>query len=149
MTRRYTDAEKADALERYVEHGPSEAARQTGIPKGTVGRWAREAGLDGTLRAQKTQAATDARHRDWVLQRLEEANAAGETAAKAREAIVKALEAGEIKGRDLATVYGVLIDKAQLLSGEATEAHDHRLSTSAIIERADDNVESIFSRRTS
>lgn len=42
MTRAtYTDEQRQQALAIYAEHGPGAAARETGIPKGTIASWAR------------------------------------------------------------------------------------------------------------
>lgn len=43
--RRYTDDERAAALEQYAELGQNAAARATGIPGPTLTRWARAAGV--------------------------------------------------------------------------------------------------------
>lgn len=55
---RYTPQQKADALDLYAAHGPAEAERRTGIPKGTIASWASRAGL-ATVAADVTRAATE------------------------------------------------------------------------------------------
>ena len=60
MARRaYTEDEKAEALRIYEEHGPTAAQKQTGIPKGTITRWAKAAGVE-TVSAENTRKATEA-----------------------------------------------------------------------------------------
>lgn len=44
--REYTEEQKAKALRLYVEVGPCEAARRTGIPKASIIRWAKAAGFE-------------------------------------------------------------------------------------------------------
>lgn len=55
----YTDAQRADTIAAYIEHGPREAARRTGIPARTITRWAAAAGVS-TEATAKTTAATQA-----------------------------------------------------------------------------------------
>jgi hypothetical protein len=55
----YTDEQKAEALDLYVEVGPAEAGSLTGIPSGTIRSWAHRADLP-RLRYQKTEEATQA-----------------------------------------------------------------------------------------
>ncbi len=45
MSNTYTDEQRAEALTLYVEHGAAYTARQTGINKRTISRWAQEANL--------------------------------------------------------------------------------------------------------
>lgn len=59
MARRvYTEEQKAEALRIYENEGPSEAARQTGIPKGTIAAWGKRTGVQ-TYAAQNTREATE------------------------------------------------------------------------------------------
>lgn len=57
MNRTYTDELKAEALELYQQDGPSAAARELGIPKTTIHRWAKRAGITAPT-AERTAAAT-------------------------------------------------------------------------------------------
>ena len=65
MARTYTDTQKTDAVNLYVEHGLAEAHHRTGIPKPSLRNWARAAGHDtatlGSRAASKTAAATEAK----------------------------------------------------------------------------------------
>ena len=64
MARRaYTDDEKAEALKLYEEHGPSAVQKRLGIPKGTVGRWAKAAQI-GTVRSENVRARVEAAQLD-------------------------------------------------------------------------------------
>ena len=76
-------------------------------------------------RRQRTEAARMEAERKWANRRSNEADAAGVTAARARQAIVDALVAKDDKmTRASAIAYGILVDKAQLLSGDATARID-------------------------
>ena len=64
MARRaYTEDEKAEALKLYEEQGPGAVQKQLGIPKGTVGRWAKAAGV-GTVRTENVRARVEAAQLD-------------------------------------------------------------------------------------
>lgn len=56
---------RAEALEAYKRFGLAQATRESGIPKSTLRRWAREEGLDTSelagASAAQTEAATEAR----------------------------------------------------------------------------------------
>lgn len=124
----YTDDQKAEALALHLEHGTAEASRRTGIPSRTIIRWAGETGQTAQANAEKTQAARAQGAQQvsamWADYRSREAAAAGGAAANARRAIHAAIEDGGTNyardAKDLAVVYGILIDKAELLSGNAT-----------------------------
>lgn len=76
-------------------------------------------------RRRRTESAKLEASRKWSNRRSAEADAAGITAARARRAIVDAIEVTDDKmTRAAAIAYGVLIDKAQLLSGDATARVD-------------------------
>lgn len=156
MTRRtYSAEDRAHALEAYLQHGLAEAARLSGVPRGTLSSWAVRAGV-------QTDAAAAAAHREQT------------EAARARWAEVTHEQREELAGRLLAEVHtlldqvqepttyyrvvtlsggtgvgasaevvpvdvphplakdqqarvaavAALVDKLQLLTGEATERHD-------------------------
>lgn len=140
---RYTAADKQHALDEWQEHGTAEAARRTGITTRTLTRWANAAGMMSEDRREKTTDARAAGAQQvsevWADYRSKEAAAAGATASRMRNAILEQVE-GEpimetidgaevqigtlIDGRNLQSLsvaYGILIDKAELLSGHATE----------------------------
>ena len=107
-----------------------EAAKFVGVAGETVRNrakregWQRndeEAAKRAAERAERSHAARMEAERKWANRRSTEADAAGITAARARQAIVDALTAKDDKmTRASAIAYGILIDKAQLLSGDAT-----------------------------
>ena len=124
---KYTDKQRAAAVALYDEHGTAETAKRTGITPRTIRRWAKDAGHvseDNTKKTTKARAVGAQRVAEaWGTFREAEASGAGTTATQVRDAIVAAVDHGKRtrEARDLAVVYGILIDKAELLSGNATQ----------------------------
>lgn len=108
---------RAKALAIYLESGPAEASRQTGVPTGTVSQWARRKGVTLT-RSLQTLGATEASKtsRESRLERLAETLV---TIAYDRAEWIK-LQAPSEDTRAPMTVAAIAIDKAQLLTGKAT-----------------------------
>ncbi len=108
----------------------TEAARAGGTNRETVRRraiddgWQRndeQAEQAAEERRRQGEAARIEADRRWSNRRSREADAAGITAARARQAIIEAItDKDEKMIRATAVAYGILIDKAQLLSGAAT-----------------------------
>ena len=124
----YTDTQRSEAVALYDEHGTAEAAKRTGITPRTIRRWANAAGHVSEANTQKTvkarAAGAERVAQAWGDFREAEAMGAGAVAIRAREAIVKALgdpATSATEAKALAITYGILIDKAELLSGHATE----------------------------
>jgi transposase-like protein len=122
----YTAEQKQQAVNLYTQHGTAETARQTGISPTSIKRWAAQAGATVQTNTQKTvkarAAAAERITVHWSDYRSQEATAAGSAATRLRRQIVEASDAGNanlLRARTIA--YGVLIDKAELLSGQATE----------------------------
>jgi transposase-like protein len=134
MAQPYSDEFKAEVLETYRTDGPSEAARRHGVHKTTLLRWARAAGVvtvSGTKKA--TEAACEALEAVRARLRTKLALRADEMLDRLNEPMTVYVGSGanptpvEIARpnastcRDFATTAAILIDKLQLLSGEATE----------------------------
>jgi hypothetical protein len=94
----------------------------------TIRRWAAAAGAieavpDAVEKTAAARAAAAERvSRSWADFREQEALASGALAARLRAEIRSRVDAGA-QGRDvqaLAVSYGILVDKAELLSGQAT-----------------------------
>lgn len=159
--REYTAEQKAGALRLYVEVGPCEAARQTGIDKRLISKWAKKAGLV-TVAAQKRVAG------------FEEAEAAAAcTRAKLKRRLLE--KALDLLGRmdqphidfkgsgnlgpvevtypkptasacaSYATAVGILIDKFRLENGEVTGREE--VVTVDAVDREIQRLESELSRR--
>lgn len=111
---------KAEALRLVAEVGPCEAARRLGIPEGTVKSWARRAGISSPNGEQTAKAVATASVA-WAVRRAALVDEMGRAATKAVARLNERLDGDTTTGlRDLAVSAAVMIDKAQLLSGQAT-----------------------------
>lgn len=126
--KRYTASEKARAMQLYKEHGPSVTSRRLGIPYETIRRWANDAGVirdevspkDQTAKAHAVAAQRASQK--WADIREREADAAGDAAQQARERILDVLVTDDAQMlRAAVNAYETLINKAEQLSGQATE----------------------------
>jgi transposase-like protein len=118
--RTYTPEQREEALRLVAEHGPAEASRRLTIPAGTVRSWAWRYGVATPVpESERTRAATDAAKLSWAQRRLELAKETGAVAADLLERIREATKAADV--RSLASGFGVLVEKAQLLDGAVTE----------------------------
>ena len=128
MTRtRYSDEQKREALDLFLEHGASEAGRRTGIPAGTIAAWASRAGMTGpptpeVVNALAVQAVTIAERKQALAGEL------GKLAAAAVAKLAERIEADEISAKDLVSALTATVDRMQLLTGAATE----RIETTAV-----------------
>lgn len=112
----YTAAERQHALDLYKQHGPAEAGRQTGIPSATIRTWAKRSG-ETVSRAAHAQANVDAARLTWAQRRGELTIRSGEVAANLLEQIAAAKPR---EARLLSAAFAVVVDRAQLLAGDAT-----------------------------
>lgn len=133
MSQAYTDKQKTEALELYMEHGPAEASRQCDIPSGTIRSWAYRADLP-RLRYEKTEAATKASSARAELKREELRELLLDQAVDLLHRMnsphkdFKGKDADEVwwdlapsgATKDYATAAAILIDKYRLEMGEAT-----------------------------
>lgn len=142
---KYDAATKTRALAIYVERGPRDAAAETGVPVGTISSWAKRAGLQSQA-GENLAAAVEARSLRLELKRSELAERMYDESAKLLDQLwrpttyFKIVTVGTGDGtsdvavgraeveqptfRDqqaIMTSVGIAVDKAQLLSGEATE----------------------------
>lgn len=124
--RRYTASERARTLQIYREYGPTIAAQRMGIPYETVRRWAKNSGeTPPTTMAQVATAHAAAAVRTagkWADVRESEADSAGDAARIARERILDLVITDDHQMlRAAVNAYEVLINKAEMMSGQATE----------------------------
>jgi len=142
---RYTEQQRAEALALFVEHGPAEASKRTGIPGGTIASWGNRAGIaseapERIRPAQEQRQATIAARKATLAERmLTKAEAIlGQLDANLTEKHVKVVSCGSNLGSEVEIVevtydrpptgdqkrivdaVAVLVDKIQLLTGEAT-----------------------------
>ena len=163
----WTDETKEQALDIYAEHGPAEAAKQTGVPYRTVHRWARKANLSYAT-AKKEHVERLTRHRAELAERLY--TEAGQLLDQLhhtttdRKVVTSRGEPPAIVDVDLdkprfadqkhiVTSAAIAIDKAQLLTGEATERTEATTTEGDIWSKArdeygDEMVDELKERRT-
>lgn len=116
----YTPEEKAAALELYATLGAAETARRTGIGAATIRSWASRTGA-ATVLQEEREASVRALRAQWAERRMVMVHEIGAVAHMALAQAEAAVAAG--KGRDakdFATTMAILVDKAQLLGGDAT-----------------------------
>lgn len=141
--RTYTDEDRAAALAMYAEHGPTVVQDEMGIPKATVCNWARANGVE-TRSIENAAARVQASTLAWAERRLAMADRIGTVAEMALVQVENAVcgtdgSPSMRDAKDAATTMAILIDKAQLLTGAATERHEqhvHRATKDAVLEEA-------------
>jgi len=125
MSSSYTDEQRQQAIDMYVEHGTKHTVETLGIPRRTILDWAKKAGVVAQADTEKTAQAravnAERVQAAWGDYRENEALGAGAAAASMRNGV---LEASANNNHQLlrarATAYGIFVDKAELLSGRAT-----------------------------
>lgn len=130
---RYSQEQKAEALQLLASLGPHEASRLTRIPVGTIGSWGHRAGVKApdnpAFPLANRSKAVAAKQVAFAERRADLGNRIGEIAAKIADRIDEELEAGARRDyqaiRNLSGSLSVLVDKAQLLSGGATTRTEH------------------------
>lgn len=126
---RWTDAQRAEALDLYGTEGLAEARRRTGIPKSTIVGWARDAGVDHAAErsADKEQTAAATAELAVVLDQSRERRTLqlATVAELSLERLVTILEdaalVGAISPRDLVGIFTRANHDLALLTGQATE----------------------------
>jgi transposase-like protein len=124
--RSYTPEQRQTAMDTARAHGVPYAARDSGIPRGTISKWLQRAGL--SVSAERRDALA-ARHQvasmAWAARRAELADSIGGTAELAHTKAVDCLQRGDLhNARMAALVMATMVDKAQLLTGGATTRPD-------------------------
>ena len=108
--RRYTRRQKATAIIAAEMTTVAAAAEAAGIPRRTLSYWVEAPEFAELRQKTREELATGS----IVLAHL------------AQEELTKKIRAGEVEPRDLATIYGIAIDKGQLLAGMATNRTETR-----------------------
>jgi len=120
---KYTDEQRQIALDIYEHQGPRAAARATGVSSSTITRWAQQAGIAGRT-TEKTREATEGCKRAWAEWRVQLLADLGPAVNDALGQIGRCATSDGQNARYWAITFGTLLDKAQLLSGGATERVD-------------------------
>lgn len=134
----YTDEQKAEALALYAEHGAAETARRTGIAKGTIQSWASRTGVATTCNEQR-QANVEALKARWAERRaimVDEIGAVAHMALMRVEQFTAQRNPSGRDAKDFATTMAILVDKAQLLGGDATSRHENRELRNRLLDEA-------------
>lgn len=145
--RKWDSETKRQALSTYAEQGGRAASAATGVPEATIRNWVtreRQRAGEAIERAPTSDVVVipPRQAEPWPVARDSLVADLGTAAVEALEATRKAIERGELRdARDGSVCLGVLIDKAQLLSGSATSrsesftAHASSSEVRAEIER--------------
>jgi transposase-like protein len=119
---RYTEAEKADAVAHYLQHGLAATHQATGVPKPTLHDWVRKAGHDTAAiserSADQTRAATEQHIVRMQARRVQLQAQFADSALFAAGRIDSAKDGRDAQG--WATASAILTDKLRLELGEAT-----------------------------
>lgn len=116
MPRQYSRRQKATAVALAEVTSQTQAAAAAGIPLSTLHRWMDEPWAADLRTKTRGDIADEARV----------------AALLALQEIVRQIRSGSLEGRDAVIAFGVLIDKAQLLSGEATARTESRTLTDGL-----------------
>ena len=116
--RRYARTTKAQAIIAAELTSVAAAAQATGIPRRTLDYWLERPEF-ADLRTKTREVMAEG---SFVLAQM------------AQDSLARKIERDEVEPRDLATIYGIAIDKGQLLSGHATS----RQETKDITDTLDD-----------
>lgn len=131
----YTPSQKAEALRLLAEVGKAEAARRSGIPAGTIAAWGSRTGVSApTPEAMRPQV--EARQLAWTERKVAIASGLGEAAQLAVEELTTRIRNKTIGDRELIAALTALVDRAQLLTGEATSRTEGTLTVEGAKERA-------------
>lgn len=149
MARTYTDEQRAEGVALCLEVGMAEAHNRTGIPKPTLSRWLTpEQQTEMAERfQQKTAAATEASRQHWAELRAVMVDEAGDVAQRLLRLIAD--HTGDLApssprdAKDLATAMAILVDKAQLLSGDATSRPSMPWSKAEVVAEAAERAEGL------
>jgi hypothetical protein len=138
--------DKQAALAVYQERGLAAAHRETGVAKSTLRRWAQAAGMETARLAARTVARTKAATAQHVatmgerrvtmaeglmteaeteLTRLRQPFTEWKQAASGKEASHEYAEPPPIERQRIATTLAILVDKSNLLAGEATSRSEN------------------------
>jgi transposase-like protein len=115
----YTPEQKAAALALLAQVGKAEAARRTGIPAGTIAAWGSRTGVSAPT-PEALRPVVEARQLAWAERKVALASKLGDAADLAVAELTARIQTKTIGDRELITALTALVDRAQLLTGEAT-----------------------------
>lgn len=117
----YTDEQKAEALGIYATEGMAAAHAATGIPKGTIGTWAKAQNVPAPERSdEQTKAATEAHVERMAAKRWATRNDLADTVQVLLQDVRD--EDSATKRQALAISVGIFIDKLAIVGWGDGEA---------------------------
>ena len=128
--RRYSRKTKVSAVIAAEMSSVLATAEATGIPLTTIEYWVDQPQF-GILR-QKTRE--DLAEGSILLAKL------------AQTELQRKVQSGEVEPRDLAVIYGIAIDKGQLLTGEATQRTENRDLTAGLTDHEQEAMADLLKR---
>lgn len=114
--RRYTKRQKADAVTTALASSAQAASEQLGIPRTSIAYWLDSEEFVELRRKTREQLAEGS----MVLANLAQAE------------LMRKVRSGEVEPRDLAVIFGIAVDKGQLLAGQATNRTESRTITDGL-----------------
>lgn len=118
----WTADQRAEAVEAMRSgEALADVHRRTGVPKQTLSRWAHEADVTPPG-AEQAANASNATRIAWAQRRTTLVDRIGAVVETLLDRIESAGADSDPRGN--ATAFGILVDKAQLLSGGATSRHE-------------------------
>lgn len=133
MMAKYSDTQKREAVNLYIQHGTTKASQQSGVPKRTLLRWAKDSDVvaqarDKTDTARTELARVNAERRERIkttlLEKIEDLLGRMDVphvdfkGKDAQMVTYPVATSGDVK--NYAVSVAVLIDKYRLEMGEAT-----------------------------
>lgn len=145
--RKWSEAQRVEALELASSVGFAEAGRQLGMSRRTIESWARRA--QGAVEAAVPAATLAPTSLPWAERRAALVPKLGTLVVDTADKIAEAVAEGRLRdARDGAVALGVLIDKAQLLAGGATSRSESRAAVVHLRRESDSTtIEEIQRRR--
>lgn len=148
--KKWTDEQRAQALEAYRLRGPSAASEETGVPRETIKSWAKRAGVASTATLPERRAQVEAAEITMEQRRLDIAHGLADDVQRLRGRLfapmsyahVKTVSGGQGAPSEVETVWvdmtmptpadqlnlmraiAAAAEKMQLLTGEATSRPD-------------------------
>lgn len=129
---------RARAIELAQQVGVTAAAEATGVSKGSVSMWCKEAGVQ-TVQSERTAKAVAAIRANAEERKARLADRLLEIAEAGTDRTLEILS--EAQMRDLVGAWTRAIHDAQLLSGGATSRPEHKSQLDAEIERLAEKIE--------
>lgn len=108
--RRYTRRQKVVAITSALASSVTAAAESAAIPESTLRYWMEQPEFAELRAKTRAEIAEDS----LIVAQL------------ALHEMARQIKAGQVEAKDLGVIFGITAEKSQLLSGAATERHEHR-----------------------